>query len=43
MPAQVNCLAVGREYGVWEEELRSNGSVGMVGEWRVIEGSYDLG
>ena len=32
MPAPGDCLAVGTEYGVLEEELRSSGSVEKVGE-----------
>jgi hypothetical protein len=43
MQAQVDCLAVGREYGVWEEELRSNGSVEKVAEWRETVESCDPG
>jgi len=43
MRAQEDCSAVGRECGAWEEELRSSGSAGTVGEWRVRVGSYDLG
>jgi hypothetical protein len=43
MPARGGCLAVGRECGVWEEELRSSDSVGKVGEWRETVESCDPG